>query len=145
MFCQCCYIFTEHCKIIIGSHALQCSDGHGRKRLPLETHIFKLSVCWSRLRPNTKLRMNSNRCMCTCTPRIRAFISVTAQLSNDQYHNSWNTLLFEITLVMASTRTVHLVGPKRQIQHCSCPSEDFLICFNFASRFCEYLVSLVIS
>ena len=35
---------------------------------------------------------NSNCCMCTCTPRIRAFISVTAQLSNDQYHNSWNTL-----------------------------------------------------
>ena len=43
-------------------------------------------------------------------------MSVTVQLSNDQYHNSWITLYFEITLVMASARrpTVHLVGHKNR-------------------------------
>ena len=46
---------------------------------------------------------------------------------------------------MASVRTVHLVGHKRWIPHGSCPSEGFLICSNFASRFSEYLMSLVIS
>ena len=42
---------------------------------------------------------------------------------------------------MASARIVHLVGHKRRIPHRSCPSEDFVICSNFASRFGEYLMT----
>ena len=64
---------------IIGSRALQCYDGHDLQlqKATFFADTYSLSVCWSRLRPNTKSKKNSNRCMCTCTPIIWAFIYVT--------------------------------------------------------------------
>ena len=55
---------------------------------------------------------------------------------NLKWHWSWHQVVGP---------TVHLVGHKRQLRYCCCPSEDVLICFNFASPFGEYLKSLVIS
>ena len=40
----------------------------------------------------TPSQKNSNCCICTCTPRIRAFISMTVEVSNYQFRNSWSTL-----------------------------------------------------
>ena len=108
--------------------------------------LCKLSVCWSRLRPNTKPDKNSNNYfrIYTLTPLIRGFISVTVQFSNDQSHTSRirPTLYFAMLLGMISARTIHLVGHNIRIQHCSLLP---IMCCNFAPRLCEYSTNLVFS
>ena len=101
--------------IIIGSHALQCSDRYAARDRPSKATFF----ADTHNQPVTMLEQIATQ------------------------HQAKYEL--EIALVMASARTDHLVGHKIQIQHCRCPSEDFLICFNFASRFGEYLTSLIIA
>ena len=116
---------------------------HAHARTHTHTYTLKLTLCWSRLRPNTNPKKSSNCCMCTCTPRIRAFVSVTVQLSNDQSHNAWSTLSFEMILAMASTRTIHLVGHKRLAIAVVLQKTSYLI--QLCVVFGEYLTSLLIS
>ena len=65
-----------------------------RKRLSLQTHTQSVSMLEhiaAQHQAKCELEL-LHVMMCNCTPRIRAFISVTVQLPNEQSHNSWSTL-----------------------------------------------------